>query len=42
MPSTVDYVQTYFKFKTPTPIIGEPTNKALKRLKMSYEQMPAV
>ena len=33
MPSNIDYAQTYFKYPTPTPITGEPTNKALKRLK---------
>ena len=30
---TVDYAASYFKYKTPTPIRGQPTNKALKRLK---------
>ena len=30
---TVDYASSYFKYKTPTPIIGTPTNKTLKRLK---------
>ena len=29
----VDYAASYFKFKTPTPIIGAPTHKTLKRLK---------
>ena len=29
----VDYAASYFKYKTPTPIIGAPTNKTLKRLK---------
>ena len=29
---TVDYAASYFKYKTPTPIRGEPTNKSLKRL----------
>ena len=29
----VDYVASYFKYKTPTPIQGIPTYKALKRLK---------
>ena len=33
MPSNIDYAQTYFKYPSPTPISGEPTNKALKRLK---------
>ena len=29
----VDYAALYFKFKTPTPIIGAPTHKTLKQLK---------
>ena len=29
----VDYAASYFKYKTPTPIFGTPTNKTLKRLK---------
>ena len=29
----VDYAASYFKYKTPTPIQGSPTNKTLKRLK---------
>ena len=29
----VNYAASYFKFKTPTPIIGAPTHKTLKRLK---------
>ena len=29
----VDYAASYFKFKTPTPIIGAPTHTTLKRLK---------
>ena len=29
----VDYAASYFKFKTPTPIHGTPTNRPLKRLK---------
>ena len=33
MPTQVDYAQTYFKYPSPTPIAGEPTHKALKRLK---------
>ena len=28
----IDYTTSYFKYKTPTPIRGEPTNKALKLL----------
>ena len=31
--SRVDYASTYFPYKTPTPIQGEPTYKTLKRLK---------
>ena len=31
-PGSIDYASSYFKYKTPTPIRGEPTNKALKRL----------
>ena len=30
---TVNYAASYFKYKTPTPIFGAPTNKTLKRLK---------
>jgi hypothetical protein len=33
MPTQTDYTQNYFKYPTPTPITGEPTHKALKRLK---------
>ena len=29
----VDYAASYFKYKTPTPIIGAPSHKTLKRLK---------
>ena len=29
----VDYATSYFKYKTPTPIQRDPTNKTLKRLK---------
>ena len=29
----IDYAATYFPYKTPTPINGEPTYKSLKRLK---------
>jgi len=32
-PGAVDYVASYFKYKTPTPIVGTPTYKSLKRLK---------
>ena len=28
-----DYAASYFKYKTPTPIQGAPTNKTLERLK---------
>ena len=31
--SNINYCATYFKYPTPTPINGEPTNKSLKRLK---------
>ena len=31
---TVNYAASYFKYKTPTPMQGTPTNKTLKRLKM--------
>ena len=34
---TVDYQSSYFKYKTPTPIRGVPTYKALKRLKMELQ-----
>ena len=30
---SIDYAASYFKYKTPTPIQGTPTNKTLKRLK---------
>ena len=33
----VDYTASYFKCKTPTPIRGQPTNKALKRLKLEFQ-----
>ena len=33
MPTQIDYTQNYFKYPSPTPIAGEPTNKSLKRLK---------
>ena len=29
----VNYAASYFKYKTPTPIQGDPINKTLKRLK---------
>ena len=29
---TIDYAAAHFKYKTPTPIRGAPTNKSLKRL----------
>ena len=32
-PGAVDYAASYFRYKTPTPIQGTPTYKALKRLK---------
>ena len=34
---SVDYASSYFKYKTPTPIRGEPTNKVLKRLKLELQ-----
>ena len=34
---SVDYASSYFKYKTATPIRGEPTNKALKRLKLELQ-----
>ena len=34
---TVDYQSSYFKYKTPTPMRGVPTHKALKRLKMELQ-----
>ena len=33
MTGAVDYAALYFKYKTPTPIHGAPTNKTLNRLK---------
>ena len=33
MTTRIDYATTYFPYNTPTPIQGEPTYKALKRLK---------
>ena len=32
-PGNTDYAAVYFKYSTPTPITGEPSNKLLKRLK---------
>ena len=32
----VDYAASYFNYKSPTPIIGAPTNKTLKRLKQEF------
>ena len=34
---SVDYAASYFKYKTATPIRGEPTNKVLKRLKLELQ-----
>ena len=31
--SNIDYASLYFKYKTPSPVTGEPTYKSLKRLK---------
>jgi len=36
-PGAIDYASSYFKYKTPTPIRGEPTNKTLKRLQMELQ-----
>ena len=33
----IDYAASYFKYKTPTPMRGEPTNKALKRLQSKLQ-----
>ena len=33
----IDYASSYFKYKTPTPIRGVPTHKALKRLKTELQ-----
>ena len=33
MTNTINYADAYFKYKTPTPIQGTPTNKTLKHLK---------
>ena len=34
---SIDYASSYFKYKTPTPIRGEPTNKALKTLQKELQ-----
>ena len=34
---TIDYVSSYFKHKTPTPIRGVPTHKALTRLEVELQ-----
>lgn len=34
---TLDYASSYFKYKTPTQIRGEPTHKSLKILKMELQ-----
>ena len=34
---SIDYAVSYFKYKIATPIRGEPTNKALKRLKLELQ-----
>ena len=34
---TINYTSSYFKYKTPTPIRGEPTHKSLKRLKLELQ-----
>ena len=33
----IDYIALYFKYKTPTPIRGKPTNKSLKRLQTELQ-----
>ena len=33
----IDYTVLYFKYKTPIPIRGVPTYKALKRLKLELQ-----
>ena len=33
----IDYISLYFKYKTPTLIRSEPTNKILKRLKLELQ-----
>ena len=33
----INYAASYFKYKTPTPIHGEPINKALKRLQTKLQ-----
>ena len=34
---SIDYASSYFKYKTPTPIRGVPTHKALRRLKTELQ-----
>ena len=34
VPGVIDYASSYFKYKTSTPIIGEPTNKLVKRFQI--------
>lgn len=34
---TIDYASSCFKYKTPTPMRGEPTHKSLKRLKLELQ-----
>ena len=34
---SIDYASSYFKYKTPIPIRGEPTHKSLKRLKLELQ-----
>ena len=33
----IDYAAAYFKYKTPTPIRGQPNNKSLKRLQTELQ-----
>ena len=38
----VDYAASYFKYKTPTPIQGAPTNKTLKRSKQKIRENASI
>jgi len=33
----IDYAAAYFKYKTPTPIRGQPNSKSLKRLQTELQ-----
>jgi len=37
MVSIIDYTSSYFKYKMPTPICREPTNKSLEWLKLELQ-----